>query len=101
MFKWAKWLNGKDTEKEIVSPNGRNKCTVALKSKQIFYKVDRDNKPIVGLSRLGFDICGEKMLGNNLRVIRIVTKNIDETVEMLWGEDRLIKNKCQAGSAKT
>ena len=95
MFKWAKWLNGKDTEKEIVSPNGRNKCTVALKSKQIFYKVDRDNKPIVGLSRLGFDICGEKMLGNNLRVIRIVTKNIDETVEMLWGEDRLIKNKCQ------
>ena len=61
MFKWAKWLNGKDTEKEIVSPNGRNKCTVALKSKQIFYKVDRDNKPIVGLSRLGFDICGENI----------------------------------------
>ena len=92
MFKWASWFGSSDTEKEIVSPNGRNKCTVIVKSGQLFYKVERDNKPLIGVSKLGFEICGEPSLGQNLKVVRFVSRNHDEEFEMLWGEDRIIKN---------
>ena len=92
MFKWASWFGSGDTEKEIVSPNGRNKCTVILKNGQLFYKVERDNKPLIGISKLGFEICGEPPIGQNLKAVRMVSKNHDETIEMLWGEDKFIKN---------
>ena len=93
MFKWASWFGGGDTEKTIESPNGRNKCTVIIKGGQVFYKVERDNKPLVGVSELGFNICGEPALGKNLKAIRLVTRNHDEDFEMLWGEDKTIKNR--------
>lgn len=94
MFKWANFFGFKkqDFERTIVSPSGRNKCQVILKNGQLFYKVLRDDKDLLGLSELGFNLCGENPLGKNLGLIRTVPKHHEETIELSWGEDHYLKN---------
>ena len=89
---WFKWLWQDNTTKEISSPDGRTKCTFILKNGETFYKITRDNHPLIDISRLGFLIFGEEPLGQNLKLIRTVTKRHTETTEMLWGEDHFISN---------
>ena len=93
MFKWASWLSGSENyEKEIVSPDGRNKLKFILKNGRIFYAVSRDAKTIIGLSKLGFELCGEEPLGENLKLVRTHLGKHSETIELKWGEDRFIPN---------
>ncbi len=92
MFKWAKWHEKSDATKDILSPNGRIKCVFALKNSQISYYVYRDEKLIVRPSRLGFMICGEEPLTSGLKLVRAQNKKHEETIEMLWGEDRYLGN---------
>lgn len=92
MFKWAKWFHGGDVEKEIGSPDTRTKCTVLIKGGEIFYRITRDNKPLINQSKLGFEITGEPTLGKNIKVIRAVTRSHDGKIEMPWGEDHFLKN---------
>ncbi|MBR3254275.1 glycoside hydrolase family 97 protein [Candidatus Saccharibacteria bacterium] len=92
MFKWAKLFSQDNTEKEISSPDKRIRCFFILKNSGVFYRIEKDNKPIVELSRLGFLICGEKTLGDNLKLIRYHTKRCDEKVELHWGEDQFLQN---------
>ena len=92
MLKWAKLLNRDNVEKIVSSPNGRNKAFFILKKGELFYKIERDEKPLIGLSKLGFKICGEEPLEKNLRLVRVQTGRRNEEVEMQWGEDRFLKN---------
>ena len=94
MFKWANIFKFKkqDHEEEITSPNGRNKCRLILKNGSLFYKVTRDNRPVIEQSRLGFKLCGENPLGENLELIRSKTKNHTDTIELMWGEDHFIQD---------
>ena len=92
MLKWAKWLNRDSVEKSIDSPNGRTRVFFVLRAGEIFYRVDRDEKPLIGLSALGFSICGEESLKRNLQLVRTQTKRHEETIELPWGEDRFIDN---------
>lgn len=89
MFKWRT----KDVcEKDILSPDGRLKCHFSLKSGHISYSVSRNDKVIIRPSKLGFLICGENPLRDNLKLIRTHTREHDEIVELQWGEDRYIQN---------
>ena len=90
MFWWAKKHD--EAEKTIISPNGRVACKFLLKNNQVFYSIKKDDRDIIRQSKLGFLICGEEPLVDNLRLIRTQTKKHTETIEMLWGEDRYIKN---------
>lgn len=92
MFKWANWFSRYETEKDIVSPNGRVLCRFYLKFGQISYAVYINGKLVVKPSRLGFLICGEEPLRDNLMLIRSQKKKHEETIEMPWGEDRFIAN---------
>ena len=92
MFKWANWFGRDNTEKEILSPDKRTRCLFVLKNGEMFYRVERDGKILVDLSKLGFLVCGEKSFGDNLKLIRSQTKHCDEIVELLWGEDQFLKN---------
>ena len=92
MFKWASLFGKKETEYDMPSPNGRNIAHFSLKAGRIYYSLTRDQKPIIKLSALGFKICGENDLGQNLKLIRERKTKKDETIEMLWGEDRYIRN---------
>lgn len=89
MFKWRT----KDVcEKDILSPDGRLKCHFSLKSGHISYSVSRNDKVIIRPSKLGFLICGENPLCDNLKLIRTHTRKHDEIIELQWGEDRYIQN---------
>lgn len=89
MFKWRT----KDIcEKDILSPDGRLKCHFSLKSGHISYSVSRNDKAIILPSKLGFLICGENPLRDNLKLIRTHTRKHDEIIELQWGEDRYIQN---------
>ena len=92
MFKWANLFGKNDATKEITSPDGRTICYFVLKNGQIFYRATRDNKVIIGLSKLGFKICGENPLGSNLKLIRTWSTRHDEAIELPWGEDHIIQN---------
>ena len=70
MLKWAKLLNRDNVEKIVSSPNGRNKAFFILKKGELFYKIERDEKPLIGLSKLGFKICGEEPLEKNFGVTK-------------------------------
>ena len=96
MFKWANLRSDKlNLEREIVSPNGRNKCKFILKNGKIFYQVTRDDKIIVDLSALGFLISGEEPVGEDLKLVRAITSSHTETIELPWGEDHFIPNNYQ------
>lgn len=89
MFKWRT----KDIcEKDILSPDGRLKCHFSLKSGHISYSVSRNDRVIIRPSKLGFLICGENPLRDNLKLIRTHTRKHDEIIELQWGEDRYIQN---------
>ena len=87
-----RWFSKDETEKDIFSPNTTIKCHFVLKSGHIFYSVYKNNKNIIKSSKLGFLICGESPLSDNLKLIRTQTKKHSEVIELQWGEDQYIKN---------
>ena len=92
MFKWANLFGKHEVERDIISPSGRIRCHFELKSGQIHYSVFQNDKLIVKPSGLGFLICGENPIGENLKLIREHRKKHEETIELPWGEDRFINN---------
>lgn len=82
----------KDSEVTIHSPNRRIKCIFLVKNGKIGYSVYLDDKIVVRSSRLGMDICGEKVLGDNFLLVRAQQCDRTETIEMPWGEDQFIDN---------
>ena len=92
MFKWANLFTKDEIEKDVLSPNEQIRCHIKLKSGSVTYSVYKNNKIIIKPSKLGFLICGEDPLGNNLKLIREQTKKHKETIELPWGDVRYIDN---------
>lgn len=92
MFKWDNRLKKDTLEKEFSSPNHRIKCRFYLKNNQIAYSVSKDDKILIKKSRLNILLCGETPIENRLKVTHIDKTTHDDTFEMLWGEQRLIRN---------
>ena len=92
MFKWDNRLKKDELEKEIFSPNHRVKCRFFLKNNQVSYSVLKDDKTLIKKSRLNILLCGETPIENHLKVTHIDRTTHDDTFEMLWGEQRLIRN---------
>lgn len=92
MFKWDNRLKKDTLEKEFSSPNHRIKCRFYLKNNQITYSVSKDDKILIKKSRLNILLCGETPIENRLKVTHIDKTTHDDTFEMLWGEQRLIRN---------
>ncbi len=92
MFKWAT-LFGRDTvSRDISSPDNHIRCRFVLNGGRITYAVYKNDKLIVHPSKLGFLICGEESLGENLKLVREHKLTREETIELPWGEDRYIPN---------
>ena len=92
MFKWADLFGRDEVERDIMSPSGRVRCHFSLSGGRIFYSVYKNDKLIIRPSKLGFLICGEDPLGENLKLIREHKQKHEETIELPWGEDRYIPN---------
>ena len=89
---WVLGSKKDEIEKTILSPDGHTKVQFILKNNQVFYTVSKDNKEIIKKSRLDFEICGEELIRDKLRLVRQRTTRHEETIEMQWGEDRYIQN---------
>ena len=86
------WFGRSEIKRDIFSPSGNIRCRFILSSGRIYYSVFKGDKQIIRPSCLGFLICGEDPIGENLRLIREYKKKHQETIEMPWGEDKYIPN---------
>lgn len=82
----------RDYEKVILSPDGRVCCKFFIREGRVGYNVYADGSEIVGDSRLGLALCGEKFLGEGMMLVRVHERDCDETWEAQWGEQREIRN---------
>lgn len=87
------WLFGRsEIEKDILSPNGHIRCHFVLKNGHLSYSVYKNDRLIIRPSKLGFLICGEEPFTDNFKIVREQKRKSEGTVELLWGEDRFIRN---------
>ncbi|HEV8357277.1 MAG TPA: glycoside hydrolase family 97 N-terminal domain-containing protein, partial [Gemmatimonadales bacterium] len=78
----------------VASPDGRNAVTVEIREGGggaaggggLFYRVERDGRPILLPSRLGFEFRGAPPLRDGLRVTGTARQTVDETWTQPWGE---------------
>ena len=91
-FSWLFRRPMLEYEKDFVSPNGRIVLKVKLKLGQLLYSVYRDGKIIVRDSHLGMKLRDDDPLLNGLMVVRVMEKSLDDTYELPWGEQRLVRN---------
>ena len=78
----------------VASPDGRNAVTVEIREGGggagggggLFYRVERDGRPILLPGRLGFEFRGAPPLRDGLRVTGTARQTVDETWTQPWGE---------------
>ena len=70
----------------VASPDGRNQVTVEVRDGGLYYSVQRDRRPVLLPSRLGFEFRGAPPLRDHLRVVDTTRNSADETWTQPWGE---------------
>jgi alpha-glucosidase len=82
-----------ETVARVASPDGRIEVRVELdKDGRAAWAVDRDGRPVIAASRLGFLLSDARKLERNFAFETGSTRNFDETWEQPWGEQRFIRN---------
>ena len=71
---------------QVASPDGRNVVTVSVRQGTLWYSVDRQGRPLLLPSRLGFDFRGAPPLGDSVRIVDSARTKVDETWTQPWGE---------------
>ena len=75
----------------LTSPDGHLRVTVGLKGGKPYYTVERDGKPIVNRSYLGFTL-NDGAFDSNFKLVGKSRDSKDETWTQPWGEDRVVQN---------
>jgi alpha-glucosidase len=70
----------------VTSPDGRNRISAEVTDGKLYYTVQRDARPLLLPSQLGFEFRGAPRLRDNLRIVGSATKTVDETWTQPWGE---------------
>jgi alpha-glucosidase len=76
----------------VESPNKRNVVIVEIREGGLFYSVQRDNRPILLPSRLGFEFQGAPALRDGLRITGSTTNTVNEVWTQPWGEVARVRN---------
>ncbi len=79
-------------ELQVASPDGRNEVTVAVDGGRVGYSVQRDGRPVILPSRLGFELRGAPPLGAGMRIADSSRSAVDETWIQPWGEVREVRD---------
>lgn len=74
------------TSPSVTSPDKRTAVQVAIRDGHLFYSVDRDGRPLVLPSQLGFEFRSQPPLRDNLRVTGSSRASADTTWTQPWGE---------------
>jgi alpha-glucosidase len=70
----------------VASPNSRNVVQVAVREGKLYYIVQRDGRPLITPSLLGFEFRGAPPLRDGLRIVDSTRNSVDETWTQPWGE---------------
>jgi alpha-glucosidase len=70
----------------VASPDGRNQVTAELREGKLYYSVQRDGRPLILPSLLGFEFQGAPLLRDGLQLVDTTRKTVDETWTQPWGE---------------
>jgi alpha-glucosidase len=68
------------------SPDTRNQVTVEIHEGRLYYSVQRDGRPLLMRSLLGFEFRGAPTLRDSLRIVDTTRQTVDETWTQPWGE---------------
>lgn len=75
----------------VKSPDGTITLEVGINQSRVFYKVNKNGKPILNPSYLGFELKGSS-LKNQFSVKNISHSTFDETWKQPWGEEIEVRN---------
>src|SRR3989442_8995184 len=88
----------------VASPDGRNAVVVETHEGRLYYTVQRDGRPPLASSRLGFEFRGAPPLRDSLRIVDSSRSTFDETWTQPWGEVSRIRdhhNELKVGVEET
>jgi alpha-glucosidase len=77
----------------VASPDGKNVVTVSVRQGTLWYSVDRQGKPLLLPSRLGFDFRGAPPLGDSVRIVDSARTKVDESWTQPWGEVARVRDQ--------
>ncbi len=70
----------------VTSPDGRNRVEVGTHEGRLYYLVQRDGRPLLTPSMLGFQFRGQPPLRDSLRIVDSSRITVDQTWTQPWGE---------------
>src|SRR2546421_5723770 len=76
----------------VASPDGRNGVTVEIHDGKLYYSVQRDGRPLLLPSMLGFEFRGSPPLRDSLRIADSSRSGYDTTWTQPWGEVSRIRD---------
>src|SRR5438034_8207604 len=76
----------------VASPDGRNVVTIDTHEGRLYYAVQRDGRPLLTPSLLGFQFRGQPPLQDSLRIVDSSRSTFDETWTQPWGEVSRIRD---------
>jgi len=76
----------------VASPDGRNEVQVAVHEGKLYYLVQRDRRPLLTPSQLGFVFRGAPPLRDSLTIVDSSRATFDETWTQPWGEVARVRN---------
>lgn len=80
------------SEPVATSPDGRIKVSVQTEGGQLSYSISQDSESLIVPSKLGFELMGGNILGDNTEILSVTHSSHKETWETVWGESRPIED---------
>ena len=80
------------SEPVATSPDGRIKVSVQTEGGQLSYSISQDSESLIVPSKLGFELMGGNILGDNTEILSVTHSSHKETWETVWGESRMIED---------
>jgi alpha-glucosidase len=77
----------------VTSPSGNLAVTVRVDNDgRPEYRIDRNRRPLLEWSRLGFILADARKLERNFRIVGTTERAFDDTWEQPWGERRYVRD---------
>ena len=78
----------------VHSPDRRNCIEVTESGRGIVFLVKRDQRELIGPSRLGLDLAGFERLDENSRIVDVQYGEVDKDFQLQWGKTSIVDDCC-------
>jgi len=84
----------------VTSPNGKFRFEFSIQEAKPCYRVYYDSKEIIGLSSLGFEISGKRIIPGNVKIEHVIRSRKDDSWKPVYGEKDLYPEHYQQAIVK-